>query len=96
MVTAYREPLLPTATDLYPRWRRLGSNVTGLSAASAELAFGQLVLLVKESPAAKDLSRADILQLLHRVIDVVVQFELMHGQRVVTEMCYQGISTGSD
>ena len=71
-------------------------SITSVHAASAGLAFEQLVLLVKESPAAKDLARADILQLLHRVIDVVVQFELRHGQRVVTEIRYEGFATGRE
>jgi type IV secretion system protein VirB11 len=66
-------------------------SITSVHAASCELAFEQLVLLVKESPAAKDLSRADILQLLHRVIDVVVQFQVAGSYRSVRELWYRHI-----
>lgn len=51
-------------------------NYTSIHDATCELAFVQLVLLIKESEGGHDLSRADILQLLHRVIDVVVQFQV--------------------
>ena len=64
-------------------------SLTSVHAASCELAFEQLVLLVKESHAAKDLSRADILQLLHRVIDVVVQFQVTESRRRVSEIWYR-------
>jgi len=65
-------------------------SITSIHAASCELAFEQLILLVKESPAAKDLSRADILQLLHRVIDVVVQFQVANNRRSIREIWYCG------
>ena len=65
-------------------------SITSVHAASAELAFEQLVLLVKENESGRELARADILQLLHRVIDVVIQVGMTHGQRVVTEIRYEG------
>jgi type IV secretion system protein VirB11 len=65
-------------------------SITSIHAASAELAFEQLILLVKESPAAKDLSRSDILQLLHRVIDVVVQFQVTGSHRSIREIWCRG------
>jgi len=65
-------------------------SITSVHAASPELAFEQLVLLVKESEGGQDLSRADILQLLHRVIDVIVQFEVSGTQRSIREIWYRG------
>ena len=50
-------------------------NCTSIHPATCELAFVQLVLLIKESEGGQNLSRADILRLLHRAIDVVFQFQ---------------------
>lgn len=49
-------------------------SITSVHASSARLAFEQLMLLVKESPGGRDLSREDIKSLLHLLVDVVVQF----------------------
>jgi type IV secretion system protein VirB11 len=65
-------------------------SITSVHAASAELAFEQLVLLVKENQSGRELARADILQLLHRVIDLVVQFQVIAGHRFVREIWYRG------
>jgi type IV secretory pathway ATPase VirB11/archaellum biosynthesis ATPase len=51
-------------------------SITSIHAAITTLAFEQLVLLVKESVAGRELARTDILELLHQVIDVIVQFDL--------------------
>ena len=63
-------------------------SITSVHAASAELAFEQLVLLIKQSAAGRDLARADILRLLHRLIDVVVQFGFEGRQRGISEVWY--------
>jgi type IV secretion system protein VirB11 len=65
-------------------------SITSVHASSCELAFEQLVLLIKESQGGQDLSRSDILQLLHRVIDVIVQFEVCGTQRSIREIWHAG------
>jgi type IV secretory pathway ATPase VirB11/archaellum biosynthesis ATPase len=65
-------------------------SITSVHAASAELAFEQLVLLVKENESGRELARTDILQLLHRVIDVVVQFQVCGGRRSIGEIWHRG------
>jgi type IV secretion system protein VirB11 len=57
-------------------------------AASAELAFEQLVLLVKQSDAGAELARSDIKSLLYLLVDVVVQFGVEQHQRFVREIWY--------
>jgi type IV secretion system protein VirB11 len=63
-------------------------SITSIHAASAELAFEQLVLLVKQSRAGQELARADIKNLLYLLIDVVVQFGVEDRQRCVREIWY--------
>src|SRR6202000_2104405 len=63
-------------------------SITSVHAASAELAFEQLVLLVKQSRAGQELPRADIKNLLYLLIDVVVQFGVEHRQRCIREVWY--------
>jgi type IV secretion system protein VirB11 len=63
-------------------------SITSVHAASAELAFEQLVLLVKQSPAGRELPRADIKQLLYLLVDVVIQFGLERHERYVKEIWY--------
>jgi type IV secretion system protein VirB11 len=64
-------------------------SITSVHATSAELAFEQLVLLVKLSAAGRALSRQDIKELLYRVVDVVIQFDARHGQRYIREIWYE-------
>jgi type IV secretion system protein VirB11 len=68
-------------------------SITSVHASSCELAFEQLVLLIKESQGGQDLSRADILELLHRVVDVIVQFEVSGTHRPIREIWYRGAPT---
>ena len=63
-------------------------SITSVHASSAELAFEQLVLLVKQSPGGESLARADIKNLLHLLIDVVIQFGVDHHQRYIKEIWY--------
>lgn len=63
-------------------------SITSIHAASAELAFEQLVLLVKQSPGGQELARADIKNLLYLLIDVVIQFGVDHHQRYIKEIWY--------
>ena len=63
-------------------------SITSVHAASAELAFEQLVLLVKQSRAGAQLARADIKSLLFLLIDIVIQFGLEQHQRIVKEIWY--------
>ena len=63
-------------------------SITSLHAASAELAFEQLVLLIKQSAGGQDLARSDIKSLLYLLIDVVIQFGVDRGRRIITEVWY--------
>jgi type IV secretion system protein VirB11 len=63
-------------------------SITSIHAASAELAFEQLVLLVKQSRAGQELARSDIKNLLYLLIDVVVQFGIEHRERCIREIYY--------
>jgi type IV secretion system protein VirB11 len=63
-------------------------SITSVHAASAELAFEQLVLLVKQSRAGAELARADIKSLLYLLVDVVIQFGVDGRRRYVKEVWY--------
>jgi type IV secretion system protein VirB11 len=64
-------------------------SITSVHAASAELAFEQLVLLVKQSAAGRELARADIKNLLYLLIDVVIQFGVERHERFIREIWYE-------
>jgi type IV secretion system protein VirB11 len=63
-------------------------SITSVHAASAELAFEQMVLLVKQSRGGQELARADIKNLLYLLVDVVIQFGVEHHERFVKEIWY--------
>ena len=63
-------------------------SITSVHAASAELAFEQLVLLVKQNHAGQALPRADIKQLLYLLVDVVIQFGVERQQRFIREIWF--------
>jgi type IV secretion system protein VirB11 len=63
-------------------------SITSVHATSAELAFEQLVLLVKLNPAGRELSRADIKELLYRLVDIVIQFDTRCHERFIREIWY--------
>jgi type IV secretion system protein VirB11 len=79
-------------SEAYEYLRNVNSGhpgtITSVHAASAELAFEQLVLLVKQSPGGRDLSREDIKQLLYLLVDVVIQFGVERQHRFVKEIWY--------
>jgi type IV secretion system protein VirB11 len=64
-------------------------SITSVHAASAELAFEQLMLLIKQNPGARDLSRADIRNLLDLLVDVVIQFGVDRHERYISEIWYE-------
>jgi type IV secretion system protein VirB11 len=64
-------------------------SITTVHANSAELAFEQLTLLVKESEAGRDLHRDDIRQLLTRLVDVVVHVERQGGRFRLAEVWHE-------
>jgi type IV secretion system protein VirB11 len=64
-------------------------SITSIHATSAELAFEQLVLLVKQSNAGRELARAEIKALLYLLIDVVVQFDTDRQERFIKEIWYE-------
>jgi type IV secretion system protein VirB11 len=63
-------------------------SITSVHAASAELAFEQLVLLVKQNPGGRDLARGDIKSLLYLLIDIVIQFGVECHERFIKEIWY--------
>ena len=63
-------------------------SITTVHADSAELAFEQLTLLVKESPGGRDLARDDIRSMLHLLVDIVVQTKKIDGRFRVTEIYF--------
>jgi type IV secretion system protein VirB11 len=63
-------------------------SITSVHAASAELAFEQLVLLVKQNPGGRELARADIKSLLYLLIDVVIQFAVQRYERFIKEIWF--------
>jgi type IV secretion system protein VirB11 len=64
-------------------------SITSVHASSASLAFEQLTLLVKESPAGRELARTDIRALLDQLIDVVVQCGVEGQRRFVKEIWWR-------
>ena len=64
-------------------------TITSIHATSAELAFEQLVLLVKQSRGGCDLAREDIKSLLYLLIDVVIQFAVHRQERFIREVWYE-------
>jgi type IV secretion system protein VirB11 len=63
-------------------------SITSIHAGSCELAFEQLVLLVKQSPGGRELARRDIKRLLHLLVDVVIQFGVERQERFIKEILY--------
>jgi type IV secretion system protein VirB11 len=63
-------------------------SITTIHADSANLAFEQLTLLIKESEGGSDLARNDIRALLRMLVDVVVQTKKVDGEFSVTEIYY--------
>jgi type IV secretion system protein VirB11 len=64
-------------------------SITSVHAASAELAFEQLVLLIKQSRGGSELARSDIKNLLYLLVDVVIQFGVEDHQRFIREIWYE-------
>ncbi len=63
-------------------------SITSIHAASAELAFEQLVLLVKQSRGGQELARTDIKELLYLLVDIVIQFGVDCHERYIKEIWY--------
>ena len=63
-------------------------SITSVHAASAELAFEQMVLLVKQSRGGQELARSEIKNLLYLLVDVVIQFGVEQHERFVKEIWY--------
>ncbi len=64
-------------------------SITSVHATSAELAFEQLVLLIKQNPSGREMARSDIKSLLYLLIDVVIQFGIERHQRFIKEIWYE-------
>jgi type IV secretion system protein VirB11 len=64
-------------------------SITSVHAGTAELAFEQLTLLIKQSVAGRELAHAQIKKLLYLLIDVVVQCAAEHHERFVREIWYE-------
>jgi type IV secretion system protein VirB11 len=63
-------------------------SITSVHASSADLAFEQLTLLVKQSRSGGDLPRPEIKTLLYLLVDIVVQFGVVGHQRCIQEIYY--------
>jgi type IV secretion system protein VirB11 len=63
-------------------------SITSVHATSAELAFEQLVLLVKQNAGGRELARSDIKSLLFLLIDVVIQFGVERHERFIKEIWF--------
>jgi type IV secretion system protein VirB11 len=63
-------------------------SITSVHATSAELAFEQLVLLIKQNPGGRELARSDIKSLLYLLIDVVIQFGVERHERFIKEIWF--------
>ena len=63
-------------------------SITSVHAGSCELAFEQLVLLIKQSAGGRSLARADIKSLLYLLIDVVIQFGVERHERFIKEIYF--------
>jgi type IV secretion system protein VirB11 len=63
-------------------------SITSVHATSAELAFEQLVLLVKQSTGGRELGRQEIKSLLYLLIDIVIQFGVERHERFIKEVWY--------
>lgn len=66
-------------------------SITSVHATSAELAFEQLVLLVKQNQGGRELARGDIKSLLYLLIDVVIQFGVERHERFIQEIWYDPV-----
>lgn len=64
-------------------------SITSVHASSAELAFEQLSLLVKQSRSGADLPRPEIKSLLYLLVDIVVQCGVVGRQRCIQEIWYE-------
>ena len=64
-------------------------SITSIHAGSCELAFEQLVLLVKQSAGGRELARTDIKSLLYLLVDVVIQFGVERQERFIKEIWYE-------
>jgi type IV secretion system protein VirB11 len=64
-------------------------SITSIHAGSCELAFEQLVLLVKQSAGGRELARTDIKSLLYLLVDVVIQFGVERHERFIKEIWYE-------
>lgn len=64
-------------------------SITSVHASSADLAFEQLTLLVKQSRSGGDLPRPEIKTLLYLLVDIVVQFGVVGRQRCIQEVWYE-------
>jgi type IV secretion system protein VirB11 len=63
-------------------------SITSIHAGSCALAFEQLVLLVKQSPAGREFARRDIKSLVYLLVDVVIQFGVERHERFIKEIFY--------
>jgi type IV secretion system protein VirB11 len=64
-------------------------SITSVHASSAGLAFEQLMLLVKQSSAGRELARQEIRTLLFMLIDIVIQFGCARQRRYIEEIWYE-------
>lgn len=69
-------------------------SITTVHANSCALAVEQLTLLVKESDGGRDLSRADIRELVHATVDAIIQCQRIGGAFKVVDLALTGTAPG--
>lgn len=78
--------------DIWNYLKILGNGhpggITTVHGDSEHYAYTQMALLVRESEAGSQMETADILKLLHLLIDIVAQVKCINGRRVMTGIHY--------
>jgi len=69
-------------------------SITSVHAASCALAFEPPALLVRQNPAGRELPSSELRALLLRLVDVVIQFGVQAGRRVIREVWFDPQARG--
>ncbi|MBZ2207142.1 P-type DNA transfer ATPase VirB11 [Massilia soli] len=64
-------------------------SITTMHAESPRLCIERLISLIRRSDDGRTMSTADIRAMVHLCIDIVIQFKVVQGRRVVTEIYYE-------
>ncbi len=64
-------------------------SITTMHAETPRLCIERLISLIRRSDDGRMMSTADIRKLVHMCIDIFIQFKVVNGRRVVTEIYYE-------